>query len=138
MEQAALHKELSNYDVGLALEISEADLNKQLALSNKIFAYLQAGLFVVATNTQAQEQLLQQLQGHGLVSRQTEEDMRKNLIFVWDHLARIREEKAKRFENAFSLAYEREGLKLLNLWDGLVSKEHHEKDHHRNTTFSAF
>jgi len=136
MEQAALHKQLATYDIGLALEISEVDLNKQLALSNKIFAYLQAGLFVVATDTRAQEQLLQQLPGHGLISQQTEEDMRKSVIFVLDHLARIREEKEKRFENAFSLAYEREEKLLLSLWDGLVSKAHHEESNHSNPTFS--
>lgn len=137
MEQQELHNQLSNYDVGLALEISEVDLNKQLALSNKIFAYLQAGLFVVATDTEAQKQLLQQYPDHGLINEQTAEGLTKSIIFVLDHLTYIRAEKEKRFHNAINLAYEREEQKLLTLWDGLVSNEHHEENNHCITPFPS-
>ena len=49
MPQSELHIILSEYDVGLALEPGK-DLNNKLAISNKIFAYAQAGLHVLATD----------------------------------------------------------------------------------------
>ena len=50
----------SAYDVGLALERG-AGLNNDLALSNKVFTYLLAGLAVVATRTRAQAALARDL-----------------------------------------------------------------------------
>lgn len=46
----------SQFDIGLALEPSFSK-NNDLALSNKIFTYLQAGLAVIASNTTAQRDL---------------------------------------------------------------------------------
>jgi hypothetical protein len=53
-----LNEQLSNYDVGLASEIGK-DLNNEVALSNKIFSYVQAGLYVLASDTKAQFQFMQ-------------------------------------------------------------------------------
>ncbi|TCC96221.1 glycosyltransferase family protein [Pedobacter hiemivivus] len=47
----------AQFDIGLALEPSFSK-NNDLALSNKIFTYLQAGLAVIASNTTAQRHLL--------------------------------------------------------------------------------
>jgi glycosyltransferase involved in cell wall biosynthesis len=47
----------SLFDVGLATE-SGFSINNELALSNKIFTYIQSGLSVIASNTIAQEKLL--------------------------------------------------------------------------------
>ena len=44
---------LSEFDIGMAVEELEVD-NKQLTVSNKLFQYLQAGLFIVATKTKGQ------------------------------------------------------------------------------------
>ncbi|GAB3903564.1 glycosyltransferase family protein [Mucilaginibacter boryungensis] len=49
----------SQFDIGLALEIGFS-VNNNLALSNKIFTYMQAGLAIIASNTEAQEYLLKQ------------------------------------------------------------------------------
>ncbi len=47
----------SQFDIGLALEPAFS-INNDIALSNKIFTYMQAGLAIVASNTTAQSDLL--------------------------------------------------------------------------------
>jgi len=47
----------SQFDIGLALEPGFS-INNNLALSNKIFTYMQAGLAIVASDTEAQEYLI--------------------------------------------------------------------------------
>ena len=47
----------SQFDIGLALEPAFSR-NNDIALSNKIFTYMQAGLAIIASNTTAQQQLL--------------------------------------------------------------------------------
>ncbi|BBC24669.1 glycosyltransferase [Pseudanabaena sp. ABRG5-3] len=50
---------IAEHDIGLALEIPYC-LNKQLTISNKLFQYLQAGLSVIATDTEGQSEILSQ------------------------------------------------------------------------------
>ena len=56
----------SQFDIGLALEPGFS-INNELALSNKIFTYLQAGLGIVASDTQAQSDLINQYHSIGKV-----------------------------------------------------------------------
>ena len=51
-----LHGMLSKYDIGLALEEKYPD-NKDKTISNKIFQYLQAGIKVLATDTEGQKEV---------------------------------------------------------------------------------
>lgn len=51
-----LHGILSKYDIGLALEEKYPD-NKDKTISNKIFQYLQAGIKVLATDTEGQKEV---------------------------------------------------------------------------------
>ena len=55
--QKELHQFLSTCDVGLALEPGK-DLNNQLAISNKLIASVQAGLYIFAFDTPAQTNFL--------------------------------------------------------------------------------
>ena len=56
----------SKFDIGLATE-SGFSINNDLALSNKIFTYVQAGLAIIASDTTAQSALLQEYQNMGMV-----------------------------------------------------------------------
>ena len=49
----------SAFDIGLATELS-VPLNRDLCLTNKIFTYLQAGLAIIASNTTAQKDFLEE------------------------------------------------------------------------------
>lgn len=53
---AQLMQFISQFDIGLATEIS-FPFNRDICLSNKIFSYIQAGLAVIISDTQAQKQL---------------------------------------------------------------------------------
>jgi hypothetical protein len=55
MHSVDLYRSLSQYDVGLAIE-TEKEENRKYCLANKIWAYFQSGLFILATNTLAQNQ----------------------------------------------------------------------------------
>lgn len=56
----------SQFDIGLALEPG-FNINNNLALSNKIFTYLQAGLSIIASDTQAQSSFIGAYPGIGKV-----------------------------------------------------------------------
>lgn len=57
MPQKILHKSLSKFDAGLATDIP-VNRNRDIAITNKLIAYAQAGLFIVAMHTKAQDQFL--------------------------------------------------------------------------------
>jgi len=59
LPEADLLNECSRHHIGLALEPGFSENNK-IALSNKIFSYLLAGNYVIASNTPAQEQFFNQ------------------------------------------------------------------------------
>ncbi|MFN7413164.1 MAG: glycosyltransferase [Dolichospermum sp.] len=48
---------ISEHDIGLALEVNNIP-SRNLTITNKIFQYLQAGLAVIATNTEGQSEIL--------------------------------------------------------------------------------
>ncbi|MCK7590230.1 hypothetical protein M0G43_06575 [Subsaxibacter sp. CAU 1640] len=61
MEQSELHDFLSRMDIGLALEDPNADYNRNICLTNKILAYAQSGLYILASDTYGQVQFLNSL-----------------------------------------------------------------------------
>ncbi|WP_295720252.1 hypothetical protein [Mucilaginibacter sp.] len=52
----------SQFDIGLAMETAYC-LNNDIALSNKIFTYIQSGLAIIASDTKAQSMFLEQYPG---------------------------------------------------------------------------
>lgn len=68
---AELPERLTEFDIGLALE-ARWPFNRDLAITNKIFQYLNAGLAVVATDTTGQTEVLREAPEAGLVVRATE------------------------------------------------------------------
>lgn len=111
--QKELHTSLSSFDIGLALE-PKKDLNNDLAVSNKILAYIQAGLFVLATNTRAQKQLLNSLAGHGFITELETRAFENTLQELLDKKEDIRFEARNRFEKIKKMCWEEEAKGLLN------------------------
>lgn len=72
MSQSELHVQLSRYDIGLALDLTDRDINRDIALTNKILAYYQAGLYILGTDTAAQTDFINQHPGSGILFSQTE------------------------------------------------------------------
>lgn len=61
----------SRFDIGLALEPAFS-INNDIALSNKLFTYVQAGLAIIASNTTAQQKFMLQHPGMGQIYNQEE------------------------------------------------------------------
>ncbi|QCR22166.1 glycosyltransferase family 4 protein [Pontibacter sp. SGAir0037] len=114
--QSELHKQLGAYDVGLAFESGAADFNRDICLTNKMFAYVQAGLFVIATNTKGQTLFLKQNPWCGMLTGVTSTELNKALKELIAQKQEIRKNARSRFENGKTLAWENEEEKLLNLW----------------------
>jgi len=57
---------LAEFDLGLALE-PQRPLNRDIAITNKILQYLNAGLAVIATDTRGQREVMQAAPGCGLL-----------------------------------------------------------------------
>ncbi|GAA4426847.1 hypothetical protein GCM10023188_09330 [Pontibacter saemangeumensis] len=116
LTQQALHLELAKFDSGLAVEISNRDLNKDIASSNKIFAYAQAGLYIMATDTSAQKHFINQNSSLGVSFPQSEEGFEIALQELLAQKEEVLATKQQRFEAGKSLAWEHESSKLLAAW----------------------
>lgn len=118
LSQSALHAELANHDVGLALEFSNTDLNRQLCLTNKILAYAQSGLYILATNTPAQNAFMNEDSTRGLVCGQTPREMAEAILKMMEQHEAIKSGAMQRFEKGKKLAWEKERGKLQAIWEG--------------------
>ncbi|MHA7943021.1 glycosyltransferase family protein [Formosa sp. 3Alg 14/1] len=116
LAQKELHKLLSKFDVGLALEFNSRDLNRQICLTNKIVTYAQAGLYILATNTKAQAQFISKYPILGVLSDQTVEDIENTILQLIQQKVEIKRNKVLRFETGKQLSWNTEERKLSNLW----------------------
>ncbi|MEO6348088.1 MAG: hypothetical protein ABIO60_09300 [Aquaticitalea sp.] len=112
MTQLLLHQFLSHMDIGLALENKRTDGNRDICLTNKILAYAQAGLYIMATDTFGQREFLEGLNpifGEILTSSVSEAliDFDKELIND--------QNKLKRWEDARSFSWEKQSEILMAL-----------------------
>jgi glycosyltransferase involved in cell wall biosynthesis len=111
MKQTQLNQILGSFDIGLALEPGK-DLNNNIALSNKIWAYLQSGLFILASDTKGQIQFLKEHNKAGVISSMNTEELKKSIEHILENRNKIRSEKIARFEEAKQYAWEKELGKL--------------------------
>ena len=123
MDQTSLHKSIGYYDVGLALDVSSANLNRQLALTNKIFAYAQAGLYVLATDTPAQKEFLEQHPQAGETVEQGAEQMVSALQNIFQRHDFIRQNRIQRFELAKQFSWEVESEKIRAAWSTVLGNQ---------------
>lgn len=115
MHSGDLYKSLSEYDVGLAIETEKED-NRKYCLANKIWAYFQSGLFILATNTLAQNQFLEEHPNHGLLCSGNASSYMESINWIKNHMLVIKNEKWDRFYSASKGGWEREGIKLHTKW----------------------
>ena len=111
MLQKELHLSLAEYDVGLALELNSADENRQYCLTNKILAYAQAGLYIIATDTPAQKQFIEEDSKRGIICHQSVAGIADAVKMLISKSSSIRQEAIYRFKSANEFASE---SKLLN------------------------
>lgn len=107
---------IAGHDVGLALEQSSI-LNRDLAITNKILQYLNAGLAIAASDTAGQREVLAQQPEAGLILNLSNAADTANRL---DHLLGDRPELSRRQQAARRLAedvycWEKEAPRLLSL-----------------------
>jgi glycosyltransferase involved in cell wall biosynthesis len=117
LSQPDLHAALTQFDIGLALDYSEKDLNRQLALTNKIFAYYQAGLYIFAFNTPAQKIFIEEYNCGILADHKNENNVMHAFRYISNNISEIREFKKERQELSKIIAWENEVSKLYDLWN---------------------
>ncbi len=110
-----LIKMMNKFDVGLALEPGK-DLNNDIALSNKILIYFQAGLYILASNTTAQEKFLNNHPSHGIITSLKKHELKKTLDFLIEKKNEIRDTKNERFKNSSAFNWEYESMGLVKQW----------------------
>ncbi len=120
LPQPELHKYLSNFDVGLAVEDSHADVNRTLCLTNKIWAYFQAGLFIIATETAAQKEFMQQFPKHGMLVKDDPNSYKTVLNTVEEQWKLLNKNRFERFESAKEHSWDIESEKLAKVWSEIM------------------
>lgn len=118
--QVSLHQKLAAFDLGLAIEPGK-DLNNELALSNKFFAYLQAGLFILATDTIEQKRFINMIPGFGQSTKKNFEHIEKDLLQIHSNLNQIRKERMQHFEIAKFYSWENNNALLIEKWNYLIN-----------------
>jgi glycosyltransferase involved in cell wall biosynthesis len=120
LSQRQLHEELGKYDVGLALEDGSADLNRNLCLTNKIWSYLLAGLYIVASDTEAQRLFLTEYADHGVSTSLSVEVFTTMLSDLLHNREKIRAARRQRSENAVAAGWENESMILKKTWEQIL------------------
>ena len=117
LQQSALHELLSRYDIGLALELTGRDKNRDIALTNKILAYYQAGLYILATDTAAQKDFIDGHPGTGKLFPQNDGRSLLNAMKeIQENIIHIRSGAINRFHDAVVNSWEHESGKLKDVW----------------------
>ena len=101
-----------NCDFGLALELPNQDVNKNIAVSNKILTYAVSGCFIIATKTKGQLDFMQRIPENGVLIEPKTEDMKAFLMTITTDLSSIREKRNKRIAAAQIVKWEVQKNKL--------------------------
>ncbi len=121
LPQVQLHTYLANYDIGLAIEPSK-DLNNSIAISNKINAYCQAGLYILASNTPAQAQWMKEKPGYGkIINLRNAKEISQSILNCHSQLNELRGTAIKRFTEGEAYSWENESKKIIHLWEKAVA-----------------
>lgn len=114
-----LNKMMGQFDIGLAIEPGK-DFNNTIALSNKILTYFQAGLFILASDTSAQQLFMQQHPAHGICSSLMKESLIQSFERLVKDKEQIRAQKSNRFKNAAAFNWENESVVLKAKWEVIL------------------
>jgi len=115
--QWELHQQLCSYDVGMALEDRNTDANRNVCLTNKIWAYFQAGLYILATATDAQQEFLEQFPLHGELISFDPTTGHNSITDLLNRKEEILLNKVNRYQNARPVCWETESAVLLSEWN---------------------
>lgn len=120
VSQKELHLLLNNYDIGLATEDGAVDINRNLCLTNKIWAYFQSGLYLLVTDTPAQQKFLHAHPEHGCTISFSATDAEQVIRGIIKNKVAIRSARQHRFAAASNFSWEREASVLTQHWERIL------------------
>jgi glycosyltransferase involved in cell wall biosynthesis len=119
LAQSELHSEIGLFDIGLAIEPGK-DENNFLALSNKLLAYAQAGLFCIVTDTPGQDSFLGAFPDFGIRTSTETQSIVQSLQACYEKLEYIRRNKGSRYQAAKQFSWEAQAKELVLQWQLLI------------------
>ena len=109
--QSALHEFLCDFDIGVACDVP-LNINRDLALTNKLIVYAQAGLFILATHTKAQDKFLEESELE-YVQVNPDVESYKNVLFTLITKKReIENSRVNRFDNGLKFCWNENSMLL--------------------------
>ncbi|TRZ44990.1 glycosyltransferase [Robertkochia solimangrovi] len=120
MAQAVLHRMLREFDIGLALEFNTTDLNRQLCITNKILAYAQSGIYILATDTPAQKSFIKEFNDLGCLTGQNISDLKNTILKIIEEIESIRANRSERFRIGSQFSWDNESVKIIALWKEIL------------------
>ncbi len=115
MNQLALHNKLNEFDIGLALDIP-IDENRNLAITNKIISYAQAGLFILSSHSTAHDYFLKQYDLDALQFDSTVDSIVETLDKLLLKKHEIRTGRARRFDMGLQFDWDKISGSLSETW----------------------
>ena len=114
----------SKMDIGLAAEIPYC-LHKDICMANKIFTYLLSGICILASDTSAQTQFIEQNKGIGLnYINNDPKDLAEKINSLLNNTNLMNEFKMNAYELAKNkMNWETESKKIINLVNSCLSLE---------------
>lgn len=119
VRQSELHQRLGSFDIGLAIDVV-ADRNRELAITNKILAYLQAGLFLAVTETEAQRSFMSDHPAHGVLFSPDPHSWEVLLKELLNRKESIRTAQQERFNTMRASGWEQTSVRLAQTWSTVI------------------
>jgi hypothetical protein len=115
ISQVDLHHELCRHDVGLALDFA-VNRNREIALTNKIVSYAQAGLYIFGFKTEGHESFIKEYSLDSIVIEPEREEILNALNKIIE-IKKLNEfNKRNQFEKGNNLGWEKISKPLIQQW----------------------
>jgi glycosyltransferase involved in cell wall biosynthesis len=115
MNQMDLHHFLSTFSVGLVTD-PPINRNRELAITNKIIAYSQAGLYILSVSADGHNQFLKESELNYLIVENDKKEIKQALLYLIANYYTIVDSKHKQYEYGDVNAWESINSKLIETW----------------------
>lgn len=116
MSQKQLHSFLGDFDIGLAFD-PMLNKNRELAITNKIIAYAQAGLHILCVESIGQSNFLEEYGINGTVVNFEMLEIENAILKLVSMKTMLRKQKINQFETAKKFAWEEINSSLIEAWN---------------------
>jgi glycosyltransferase involved in cell wall biosynthesis len=115
MKQMELHQFLSTFTVGLVTD-PPINRNRELAITNKIIAYSQAGLYILSVSADGHDQFLTESELNFRIIENDKKEIRQALVYLISNHDAIKNCQHKQYKYACVNSWESINSKLTEIW----------------------